>query len=551
MRSSTVKSPKGLKVRGVAGTYVVLLAFDCPKSYRKGLLGFGIQRKDHENDEVMWLRGLKKFDLPQSDEGDEVTTRRHPIQKFHWGDYTTKPGRTYTYTIHAFKGTPEALEDFEKVAVKVTCEDPKGMGKNGHSVHFNRSAASSQAFATRFPNLPKGEVVDPNARIWLSRGLAESLIEFIDAAKKHEGLHLFLYEFAKAEYLDALKSAKARGVKLEILYDAIVKGGKGPSIESKPLIKKFGLSDVAKGRSGAGLNISHNKFMVLTGTDGKPKSVWTGSTNFTDAGVYAQTNVGHTVVDPSLAQVYLDWHQAIFNSPETSAGDSRKQVMKLTSVPKPNSSGTTLVLSPRATIEAVTECARLISGAKRMVCFTAPFALHKQVETALIHAPAQVFGLLNKDGVVGKSLHKASNTLLAAAGAINQKSILEVWQKQMLKEESMHHSGVFIHSKIIMVDPLSDNPIVITGSANFSNNSSKNNDENQLFIVGEKEVADVYLGEFMRMFDHYYFRENLKLMAKKKKKGNAKAGFLDETDGWTDRFFDGSEREALRLAFFP
>lgn len=53
MRSSIVKSPKGLRVRGVAGTYVVLLAFDCPKSYRKGLLGFGIQRKDHENDEVI------------------------------------------------------------------------------------------------------------------------------------------------------------------------------------------------------------------------------------------------------------------------------------------------------------------------------------------------------------------------------------------------------------------------------------------------------------------------------------------------------------------
>ena len=100
-----------------------------------------------------------------------------------------------------------------------------------------------------------------------------------------------------------------------------------------------------------------------------------------------------------------------------------------------------------------------------------------------------------------------------------------------------------------MVDPLSDNPIVISGSANFSNNSSKNNDENQLFIAGEKEVADVYLGEFMRMFDHYYFRDNVKLMAKEKKT-NPKAGFLDENDGWTDRFFDGSEREALRLAFF-
>ena len=113
----------------------------------------------------------------------------------------------------------------------------------------------------------------------------------------------------------------------------------------------------------------------------------------------------------------------------------------------------------------------------------------------------------------------------------------------------MQHSGVFIHTKIILLDPLSENPIVITGSANFSTNSSKNNDENQLFIANEKEVADIYLGEFMRMFDHYYFRDYMRQIAKQKKK-NPKAGFLEETDAWSDRYFNAGERETLRLAFF-
>jgi phosphatidylserine/phosphatidylglycerophosphate/cardiolipin synthase-like enzyme len=553
MRSSIEKSPKGLTVRGVAGTYVVLLAFDCPKNYRKGLLGFGIERKDHENGEVSWLRGLKRFDLPASDDGEDVTTRKHPVQKFHWGDYTTKPGRTYTYTVHAFKGRPAALEDFESVAVEVTCEVPERVGKNGHSVHFNRSAAASQAFARRFPNIPKGDVVDPAARIWLSRGLAEALIAYIDAALPGEGLHLFLYEFAKEEYFEALERAMKRGVKLEILFDAIIKTAKGkktgPSIESKPLIKKFGLDKVARGRDPSGINISHNKYMVLTGKDGKPKSVWTGSTNFTHSGVFAQTNIGHVIVGPEPAQSYLDWHQAIFNDPTMSATESRKLCMELTSVPTKKLSGATLVLSPRKTIEAVTECAKLVSEAKRMVCFTAPFALHKDLEAALVKAPSQVFGLLNKNSVVSQKLHKAKNTQLAAAGAINEKSILEVWQKK-LQEESMQHSGVFIHTKIIMLDPLSDNPLIITGSANFSNNSSKNNDENQIFIAGETEVADIYLGEYMRMFDHYYFRDVVKALAKTKKQ-DPKAAFLDETDEWTERFFDDGDRQALRLAFFP
>lgn len=548
MRSSIVKSPKGLEVRGVAGTFVVLLAFNCSKTYRKGLLGFGIQRTDQSNDEVIWLRGLKKFDLSQSEDGDDVSTRHHPIQKFHWGDYTAKPGRTYTYTIHAMKGKPDALADFETIEVTVKCEDPEELGKNGHAVHFNRSAAASQAFANRFPNLPAGDVEDPNARTWLSRGLAESLIAFIDSAKKGEGLHLFLYEFEKEEFLEALKRAKARGVELEIIYDAIVKDGKGPSVVSDPLIKKFGLKSVARGRVASGINISHNKFMVLTDTRNKPKSVWTGSTNFTDSGIYGQSNVGHSIVSPDLARSYFDWHQVIWNAPETSASDSRKITMNLTTVPTASSLGTTLLLSPRNSIEAVTECARMVSESKCMVCFTAPFAMHDDLEAALVSAPAQTFGLLNKDNVVGKELHEAPNTQLAAAGAINEKSILEVWQGK-LQKESMQHSGVYIHTKFILIDPLSDNPIVISGSANFSNNSSRNNDENQLFIVGETEVADVYLGEFMRMFDHYYFRDHLKAIAKEKKI-NPKAGFLDETDGWAGRYFDGNEREALRLAFF-
>jgi len=557
MRSAPIQSPKGLTVRGIAGTYVVLLAFDCAKTYCDGLLGFGIERHDHENGETTWLRGLKKFDLPASDDGADVSTRHHPVQKFHWGDYTTKPGRTYTYTVHAFKGKPASLQEFDSVGVEVTCEKPEQVGKNGHAVHFNRSAAASQAFANRFPHLPKGDVEDAAARTWLSRGLAEALIAFIDGTNKGEGLRLFLYEFDKDDYAEALRRAKARGVKLQILYDAIVKIKKskgkkdqktGPSVASVPLMRKYALKDLAEGRTGSGLNISHNKFMVRTDKAGKPVAVWTGSTNFTDSGVYGQTNVGHAIADPSLAATYLKWHQDIWGKSGTSAADSRNLVIGLTTVPATTAPGTTLVLSPRTTTEAVTECAKLVSGAGRMVCFTAPFALHDDLEKALASAPAQVFGLLNKDSVVGKSLHQAPNTLLAAAGALDRESVLEAWQGRLLKE-SMQHSGVYIHTKIIIVDALSENPIVVTGSANFSNNSSVNNDENQLFIFGEKEVADVYLGEFMRMFDHYYFRSRSKA-AEAQKKTNPKAGFLDETDAWAKGYFDGGPRQALRLAFF-
>jgi phosphatidylserine/phosphatidylglycerophosphate/cardiolipin synthase-like enzyme len=555
MRITQGPTPKGLRVRAIAGTYVVLLAFDCDETYCEGLLGFAIRRTDEANGEVMWLRGLKKFDVPVTDDGDDVTTRHHPIQKFHWGDYTTKPGRTYTYEVQAMRGTKDLLTCYDQLDVKVTCEKEESVGDNGHAVHFNRSAASSQAFARRFPTLPPGEVTDPAARAWLSRGLQESLIAFIDSATPGEGLHLFVYEFAKPEYAQALARARDRQVKLEILHDAIVdKAGKGPINESRPLLREYGLDPFAKDRAPDGLAISHNKFVVRTGVDGAAKAVWTGSTNFTDAGVYAQSNVGHSIEGAEPAATYLKWHQLIWADPTLCCADSRVQAATTSLLPQmtPPPSGTSVVFSPRKTIEAVELCAKLIEGAERMVCFTAPFQLHDDIENALIAAPAQVYGLLNKHGVVGNALIGSPNTLLAAAAALSDQSILEAWQKKMLDKlqaESRHHSGVFIHTKVILIDPLSDNPIIVTGSANFSNNSSRNNDENQLFIFGETEVADVYLGEFMRMFDHYYFRDHIKA-AKAQALKDPKAAFLDETDSWTKRYFGGGERERERTAFF-
>src|SRR3954471_7316408 len=109
MRVTAEPSAKGLKVRALAGTYVVLIAFDCDPAYCEGLLGFAIHRTDHADGEARWLPALKRFDLPSPAAPDDATTRTHPIQKFHWGDYTARSGHTYTYEVHAMRGTKDAL----------------------------------------------------------------------------------------------------------------------------------------------------------------------------------------------------------------------------------------------------------------------------------------------------------------------------------------------------------------------------------------------------------------------------------------------------------
>ena len=58
----------------------------------------------------------------------------------------------------------------------------------------------------------------------------------------------------------------------------------------------------------------------------------------------------------------------------------------------------------------------------------------------------------------------------------------------------------------MLIDPLGLSPLVVTGSANFSCASVKNNDENMLFIAGDSRVADIYFTEFWRLFRHWRFR---------------------------------------------
>ena len=108
----------------------------------------------------------------------------------------------------------------------------------------------------------------------------------------------------------------------------------------------------------------------------------------------------------------------------------------------------------------------------------------------------------------------------------------------------------YIHDKFLLVDPLGDDPVVVTGTANFSTASQATNDENMLVIPGSTRVADIYFGEFMRVFDHLYSRY---VVAKMKESGtsNPDAGYLKESwKDWVPANFVKGSRKDLRRRYF-
>jgi hypothetical protein len=68
------------------------------------------------------------------------------------------------------------------------------------------------------------------------------------------------------------------------------------------------------------------------------------------------------------------------------------------------------------------------------------------------------------------------------------------------------HLIAIVHSKVIVIDPLSDNCAVITGSHNFSVSASGKNDENLVIVRGNKQLAQAYALHVNGVYDHYSWR---------------------------------------------
>lgn len=186
-----------LQVRAIGGLHVVTLAWDFlpgQDAKREGLMGFALERAELTNGGVAeryYLRGIKRF--KNKDEGlppgATVPTSEHPIQSFQWGDYTAKPGRTYSYTVVPLYGIPKLLnpDSGSATTVQITTEAEQGKatdpGVACHDIYFNRGVAGSQAYARKFPGKKPDETKPASEQMkWLSRGLFEALTGFIRRA---------------------------------------------------------------------------------------------------------------------------------------------------------------------------------------------------------------------------------------------------------------------------------------------------------------------------------------------------------------------------------
>jgi phosphatidylserine/phosphatidylglycerophosphate/cardiolipin synthase-like enzyme len=553
----------GVTVNAIAGTHVVTLGLDLDDAARQGCLGFAIQREDHLSDERIWLKGMKTFAAtdPGLGPGGQVSSREHPFQTFQWADYEAQPERRYTYTVLALYGEPKALTAGPQVSVEVTTESNRATADSPHTVFFNRGAVASQEYARLFqneaPSKLEGEL-QAAAYKWLSRGLLEALLDFIARADGSEfGLYGAIYEFQWPQVLAALKAAAQSGADVSILYDDIENAKKEPMLKNEQAIADAGIESLTIKRTQG--KIMHNKFLVLTRKEkdgtAKPIAVWTGSTNITENGLFGHLNCGHAVEREDVAGVYLEYWRELCEDRESGAEKAWLDAHNA-NPPDPWSQDLVLVFSPHRKLGVLDWYVKTVAGgAERALFMSFAFGMDKRFRQLYAQDDTVLrFALMDEEAAGSHAarekaiaeielFRKRANVTVAIGGHIPLNSF-DRW----LQERGGLTQGVeWIHTKFMLVDPLSENPVVVTGSANFSEPSTDENNENMLVIRGDTRVADIYLGEYMRLYSHYTFRE-----AVTKKWGGEtwNPSRLDPTDAWQRDYYEAGSERFLKREYF-
>jgi phosphatidylserine/phosphatidylglycerophosphate/cardiolipin synthase-like enzyme len=539
---------------------LVLLAFDWPDGDGRGdFLGFAIERVPGFNGaQKSWLPNRIGFDGPKADQSD-FPSNEAPIQKFYWWDAridTKDRGTAFGYRIIPVVGTVGALTLVDAQAGSIEVRIPH-VEEHGITTHFNRAVVTSQAFSKQFPNLATPSL-QKAARAWLANGMEHAAPEFLGraAGKDIEGA---IYHLTDDTWI--IPALRNYGGAVSLAYNHT--GSDHASDAAIHALEDAGRPAAAfVARTHA--NIMHNKFLVRVGAADRAEAVLAGSANFTSEGLSVQANLLHAFESPALARLYLERKRELDGNPTLAATQKSNTGW---SAPVTVGDATVRVFfppEPKATRTSLAAIVDAVAGAKHSVLLCA----YDPTDLPLLDA---VFKAADE----GKMMLALVNRIpdQEPAGDPNRGDVaaaLEIW-KHAQRDKDIVGFGAFkasdtptdfapervlwpgedpkivvrVHHKFVVVDAEGANPLVYTGSANFSGNSLHNNDENLLEISGCPRLAGVYLAEFLRLYEHYRARAAFNRRAH----GDNNAFRLTATNAWSRKYFvDGSPESLARIA---
>jgi len=317
------------------------------------------------------------------------------------------------------------------------------------------------------------------------------LIHRIDSAQ--HSIDMAIYSFNDIVILrDKLINAFSRGVKIRIVYD--YRDGVVQSL-MQDLINA-GIRVQIRPQNSSNY-IMHNKFIIFDSRDTSSYSddwLWTGSANITNDQFYADAQNVLLIQDESLSRIFTREFEEMwgshsdFNNPSLAKFGSAKQDN-----------------TPHLTY---------VNGKKFEIFFSPSDDVSTKIENLILNETHKSINfcilIFTRFNIANKMKTKYNPPTVMVRGVFDAQNSAENLYKEMKGIGGTYPwnppARVYLetfpgmmHHKYIVIDPelTSSNPVVATGSYNFTNNATFGNDENFIFIY-DSLLANKYFQEFSK-----------------------------------------------------
>ncbi len=538
-------------------------------------IGFKIERQRFKNEQWLpteILRNRVGFENENVNEDDPNQSSKpssiRPFQRYDWTDHGANINEVVRYRIVAMQKGQEAIlgtdvltEIFDSGwSDKIEVSSDAG---DGVSVFFNRGTVMSQYVAriARENNWSVTDIknhiseIEEPLRIFLSGELRNALLQILNDTIANPFLSIYaaLYELSDKELIDKLVTLKNRAN--IVLSD----GSNSRKEKDKPIEYIDGNEKSRERLNNGGVNVfdrmlkskglGHNKFFVVVDnrTD-SPLLAWTGSTNWSPTGLCTQLNNGVLIQNSDIASVYYEqWKKlkeaedsfptTLVTSNSNSPTTKNNIDIWFTRVKKPSPS-TALAMDINALKQMVDEAKKSIL----YVMFQPGLEPLKSIIDRCDEEDFYVRGVVstlitsNKEQFVLSDGTPYTMDLKQPEGVGKN---FKWWIKEVTRGQFIPYNGrpgighAITHTKMIVIDPFSDDCKVITGSHNFSKSASVDNDENFIVIQNNRKLAEHYAVACMAIYNHYRWRVYLK---QKFDSGEPIWSHLDDNPNWQSNY---------------
>jgi len=358
-----------------------------------------------------------------------------------------------------------------------TQSDPSSTGK--FEMYFNKSVDNSYA-------MPGNNAVgNVDFKVRLS--------ERIDSATK--SIDIAMYSFNEVTQIkDKLINALIRGVKIRMVYDH-----RDGNIQA--LVQDLINAGIRVQQRPVGSNIMHNKFFIFDARDNSSFSddwVWGGSANITNAQFYDDAQNVIIIQDQALCNTYTREFEEMWGSHNNinNSANAKFGAAKLANTPHLfNIKGRKVECyfspsdNPSAQIENM-----IGVNTNKSIYFCAfaftRFQIANKMKTQFQPPNKYVRGVFDNGN--GSDPSSVYPEMKGIGGSTPWNPPAPVY---------LDGESGLLHSKYILIDPdfPSSDPIVETGSFNFSTAATTGNDENFLLIY-DSLVANQYLQDFAKRY---------------------------------------------------